>query len=491
MIPIAWTIAGSDTSGGAGIQADLKTMNALGVHGCSIITAVTAQHHHDILHINYMSSESILAQLSSLAEISPPKAIKLGMLGTISTIHHIMNFLTTYTGYSVLDTPLFSSSGIPLFDTDHHSYVTHLKKLIPLVTLMTPNIPEVETLLGHQITSSHDIQKAADMLITLGAKNVLIKGGHLNHTDFCSDYWTNGIESCWYSSKRYIHLNYRGTGCTLASAITVCLALGYTLKDALVIGKMFTNQSVRLSQKINAQSALLSHTQWPEHHIDLPYVNHTPVIHEPDACISCGPEPLGLYPIVDSLEWLKRLIPTGIKTAQLRMKHTSGTALEHDIKDSITLCKKNNVRLFINDHWKLALKYDAYGVHLGQEDIVTADIHIIRAQGLRLGISTHCYHEVARAHTLNPSYIACGPIFTTTSKIMPFQPQGITALNRWQRTLHYPLVAIGGINDSNIDDILKTGVNGIAMISAITQTIDPLRITQQFLKKVTDYVTQY
>jgi rhodanese-related sulfurtransferase len=115
----------------------------------------------------------------------------------------------------------------------------------------------------------------------------------------------------------------------------------------------------------------------------------------------------------------------------------------------------------------------AYGVHLGQEDLNDADVHKIHAAGLRLGISTHCYYEVARAHAYHPSYIAIGPVFKTDSKIMSFPPQGLDRLHYWRRLLpNYPLVAIGGINEMNMQDVLATGVDGVAMISAITKAKD-------------------
>lgn len=128
-------------------------------------------------------------------------------------------------------------------------------------------------------------------------------------------------------------------------------------------------------------------------------------------------------------------------------------------------------------------------MHLGQEDINTADIKMIFKAGLRLGISTHSYYEVARAHSLKPSYMACGPIFSTTSKMMPFVPQGLIQLKRWRRTLDYPLVAIGGINLERLPDVLMTNVDGIALISDITETQDPIARTKQLLTMMNQYAT--
>lgn len=202
---------------------------------------------------------------------------------------------------------------------------------------------------------------------------------------------------------------------------------------------------------------------------------------------SCGKKSIGLYPVVDSVDWVKWLLPIGVTSIQLRIKNKHGIELEHEISESIKIAKEYDARLFINDYWEIALKHDAYGVHLGQEDINTADINLIRNAGLRLGISTHNEDEIARAYALKPSYLACGPVYPTTSKIMPHQPLGIHQLKEYQQSLNYPIVAIGGIAMHNIKNVLATSVNGIALISAITKAHDPIHATQQLLKAVSQY----
>lgn len=201
--------------------------------------------------------------------------------------------------------------------------------------------------------------------------------------------------------------------------------------------------------------------------------------------LDCGTTALGLYPIVDSTAWVKRLLPLGVKTIQLRIKNNPH--VESEIQQSILLARQYEARLFINDYWELAIRHGAYGVHLGQEDLKEADVEKIRRAGLRLGVSTHCYDEVTCADAVQPSYIACGPIYHTTSKIMSFSPQGIERLKHWRRTLKYPLVAIGGITQERLLDVLETGVDGIALISAITQADDPEGATRQLLTTVNQY----
>ena len=197
---------------------------------------------------------------------------------------------------------------------------------------------------------------------------------------------------------------------------------------------------------------------------------------------SCGPKALGLYPVVDSVEWLKKLLPLGVSTIQLRIKNKDLPELEEAIKEGVELAQHYQARLFINDYWELAIKHGAYGVHLGQEDLVIADIDKIYQAGLRLGVSTHSADEINNALNVDPSYLAFGPIYPTTSKVMPFSPQGLQRLQTWCQSLTYPVVAIGGINEDRMNEVLATGVNGVAMISAITQAEDPIAMTQQLLK---------
>lgn len=194
---------------------------------------------------------------------------------------------------------------------------------------------------------------------------------------------------------------------------------------------------------------------------------------------------LGLYPVVDSLEWISRLLKAGITTIQLRIKDLPEDQVEGEIKQAITLGHQYNARLFINDYWRLAIKHGAYGVHLGQEDLDNADLNAIQEAGLRLGISTHNEQELARAKSLRPSYIALGHIFPTTTKAMPSSPQGLEALKQQvENTPDYPTVAIGGISLERVPDVIATGVGSVALVSAITKAKDWRQATAQLIHLV-------
>ena len=181
--------------------------------------------------------------------------------------------------------------------------------------------------------------------------------------------------------------------------------------------------------------------------------------------------PLGLYVIVDSSDWVERLAKLNVKTIQLRIKDRTQEALEQEVKRSAAIAKKYKLNLFINDYWQLAIKYQCFGVHLGQEDLQLANMHKIAQAGLHLGVSTHNHVELAFALSFSPSYVALGAIYPTTTKALKYPEQGIKRLKIWRHlTPNTQLVAIGGINDSNIQDVADTGVDSIAMISFITQS---------------------
>ncbi|AXF62825.1 MULTISPECIES: thiamine phosphate synthase [unclassified Leclercia] len=192
---------------------------------------------------------------------------------------------------------------------------------------------------------------------------------------------------------------------------------------------------------------------------------------------------LGLYPVVDSVAWIERLLAAGVKTIQLRIKDKQDDEVEADVVAAIALGRRYDARLFINDYWRLAIKHQAYGVHLGQEDLETTDIEAIRAAGLRLGVSTHDDMEIDVALAARPSYIALGHVFPTQTKQMPSAPQGLEQLARHiERLGDYPTVAIGGISLERAPAVLATGVGSIAMVSAITQADDWQAATTQLLQ---------
>jgi hydroxymethylpyrimidine kinase/phosphomethylpyrimidine kinase/thiamine-phosphate diphosphorylase len=486
--PIAWTIAGSDSGGGAGIQSDLRSFHDFGVHGCTVITALTAQNSMTISNIRATDSEQIMAQIEALDSDLAAQAIKLGMLANSTIIRCIASYLKSYSGFVVCDPVLQSSNNHSLLDSDA---LQAFKQLLPRIDLLTPNIGEAETLTGLTITTTEQLTHAAQALLAVGVRAVLITGGHfkpINNQRL--DYYCDKDHSFWLAGENIATDHSHGSGCTLSSAITAAIAKGYELRDALVLAKAYTSQGLRHSVQLGSGPGPVAHLGFPKQLEDLPHLTPhlTPhLIPKADGLplefASCGDE-LGIYPVVDSIEWLEKLMPLGITTIQLRIKNADAN-LSAIIAHAVLLAQRYRVRLFINDHWQLAIEHSAYGVHLGQEDIESADLKAISAAGLRLGISTHSYYEIARAHAIGPSYIAIGPIYATNTKVMRFSERGLERLRQWVRLLkpRYLLTAIGGINLERAPGVLATGVNSCAVVSAITLADDYQDAVRLFLQQ--------
>ena len=189
-----------------------------------------------------------------------------------------------------------------------------------------------------------------------------------------------------------------------------------------------------------------------------------------------------LYPVVEDVKLLGRLLALGITTVQLRIKDPNDPALKKAVAQAISLGKEYDAQIFINDHWEMALEMGAYGIHLGQTDLVKADLLAIARQGVRLGISTRSQSELELTRWIAPSYLAIGHIFPTPTKQMPTPPQGIAQLQKSVEHLkgEIPCVAIGGIDLSNAASVWATGVDAIAVVRAISESTDLVQRVQAF-----------
>lgn len=479
--PIVWTIAGSDSGGGAGIQADLQTFHDLSTFGCSIITAVTAQNSQTVIANQELGLEIINAQWQALSQDLPAKAVKLGMLGSSQLVLLLAERLREIKTFVVCDPVMVATSGAVLLDD--LAIATVVREIFPQSDIITPNRFEAEKLTQIAIQTPQDMVTAAQKLLQTGAKSVLLKGGHiLDDEKTALDYWTDGKMELWLSGERFAHLHTHGAGCTLSSAIAALLAQNYELTDAIVLAKMYVSQGIRKAKPQGSGPGPVMHLGFPAEACDLPRVFSSLVDLKQQLIFpDCGPWPIGLYPIVPSSQWVARLLALGVKTIQLRLKNLAIAEIEQEIAQAIAIAREYDARLFINDFWELAIKHGAYGVHLGQEDLSTADLNILYQSGLRFGVSTHNHVELARALALCPSYVAFGPIFATNSKPMAFQPQGLAKLAQFRQLTVIPLVAIGGIDLHNFREVMATGVDGIAMIAAITQASDVASVVDTLL----------
>lgn len=511
--PIVWCIGGSDSGGGAGIQADLLTVSDLAVHGCTVITAVTAQNSIAVTDVFALSANMLCSQLNALWQDLPPAAIKIGLLADDLQIEALALWLATHQPKCpvIWDPVLVASTGRCLSDISAQACLALLQQ----VQLFTPNLPELAYFVRkNQQASAADTEEAHAQLTALreiypGA--ILLKGGHGAPTK------DNGIIDLFVPaaeqgaaaegsvvegavklcSDRLNNPHQHGTGCTLASAIAALWAQDYNLTDAIVLGRAYLQQSLRAGYTTGQGAGSLARLGWPLQQQDFPALYTSPVHAVTDTAASYTnstttgttanstpqaktpafarlSQSIGLYPVLDDISWLKRLLPLGLHTVQLRLKNKTEQELRAQISAAVEFCRDYQIQLFINDHWQLAIEYQAYGVHLGQEDLQQADLAAIAGAGLRLGVSTHGYAELATVLRLRPSYIALGHIFPTQTKQMPSKPQGLKRLADYVWLCDdIPTVAIGGIAEHNISAVLQTGVRGVAVVSAITKAAQP------------------
>lgn len=254
-IPIALTIAGSDSGGGAGIQADLKTFAALGVHGTSAITCVTAQNPKRVLAIQACRGEIVRGQIDAVLEELPPAAVKTGMLYSAEIIRVVAEFFESNRRLPlVVDPVMISTSGSRLLKPSAIKLLQ--KRLLPLATLVTPNLDEAKILTGRHLKSIEDLRAAAKQIHEEFGCAALVKGGHLRNFNEAVDIFFDGENELLLSAPFVKGMHTHGTGCTYSAAITGFLALGHELPEAAARAKEFISQAIAESYVIGKHSAL-------------------------------------------------------------------------------------------------------------------------------------------------------------------------------------------------------------------------------------------
>lgn len=250
------TIAGSDSSGGAGIQADLKTFSAIGTYGMSVITAITAQNTQGVFDVEELSQNIIKKQIEVVFEDIKPKSTKIGMVSSPEIILEISNTLKKYDVENlVVDPVMISKSGYSLLKPEAKAKL--IKYLIPMAYIVTPNVPEAEEITGIKINTVEDMKIAGIKILSMGPKYVLMKGGHLEGEAIDLLIGEETFEI--FKSKRLNRKNTHGTGCTISSAIASHLALGYNIKDSVKLSKEYITSAIENSFDIG-------HGVGPVHH---------------------------------------------------------------------------------------------------------------------------------------------------------------------------------------------------------------------------------
>ncbi|MGC4062728.1 MAG: bifunctional hydroxymethylpyrimidine kinase/phosphomethylpyrimidine kinase [Aquabacterium sp.] len=472
--PIVWSIAGHDSSGGAGLSADQRAADALGTHLCPVIASITAQHSNGVEAVFAVPVTQLEAQLKALSMDMPPAVIKTGLLGHVALIEAMARWVDRLRIDNpnlalVVDPVLGASAGGAAFADDTVLWA-YRRELLPRATLLTPNRAEARRLLGLDGVHNgprEDTPRLAERLREMGAQGVVITGGDAPHEGWAVDWMSVPHAQGWLCAPRVDTPHHHGSGCTFATACASALALGHNSADAIVIGKMTTHQAL-LNSHAAGQGAgpVIAGTAKPLGPLpylglghDLPWqLTHGDDTNKP-LFKPFTPPADGLYGILPDSAMIEAAAQAGLGCLQLRHKAMEGA--QAHIKASARHCTEHGGTLFINDHWQAALRLlhaphvtDAsklkLGLHLGQEDLLAlrdADkARLLAARGrILLGLSSHSLWELARAAGCGASLIACGPVQATTTKDMPWRPQGERNLRWWVTHSPAPVVAIGGL----------------------------------------------
>jgi len=256
MLSVALTIAGSDPSGGAGLQADLKTFHRFGVYGEAVVTLITVQNTRGVTQVSTLDPELVAAQIKAVIDDIPPQAAKIGALGSREIVDAVAREARHFTFPLVVDPVMISKHGVRLIDLD----ATHalVERLIPQTFLLTPNLEEAAALAGFPVDDRDAMARAAEKLASLGAANVLVKGGHLDG-DALDLLYLSGGEIREFIEPRIETRHTHGSGCTLSAAITAELAKGTPLAEAVARAKVFITEAIRTAPRLGRGQGPLNH----------------------------------------------------------------------------------------------------------------------------------------------------------------------------------------------------------------------------------------
>ncbi len=480
------TIAGHDPIHGAGITADLATWAAMGLGGCSVVTALTVQNSQGLAQVLPVDAAVVRDALQAVLRDGEPAAIKVGMLGSVAVAREVSDFLAARACPVVVDPVLSGSNGRHAFEAHQACWLMTLWTVMRHADVITPNLPEAAALVG---VSPARVAEHLPQLRALCRGAVVVKGGHGEGPESMD--WVYDGERCAELSTPRTPGSAHGSGCVFSAVLAGMLAQGWDVFDASCEAKLRTAAGVAQALWVGAgrpnthaaaklSSAALPTLRWAG----------TPDARDPPSFLPPA-HPLGFYAVLPDVDWITRALTWGVRTLQLRIK--AGTMPEAERRAQLRAAVRAaravpGAQLFINDDWRDALELGAQGVHLGQEDLAEADIPALRRSGLRLGVSSHTPLEMSRAHAVRPSYVALGPVYPTTLKAMAYKPLGLARLRDWAQRYQpaYPVVAIGGIDLARAPGVLACGVGSVAVVSALTQAADPRAAAAQFLHLVGD-----
>ena len=447
------TIAGSDCSGGAGVQADIRTIGQLGGYATSVVTALTVQTSMGVLHSEAVSATLVRQQLRAVLNDLQPLGIKTGMLPNREVVEVVAQELTAYRQSHpdvaiVLDPVMVSSSGMPLMSVE--AIDTFVRQLYPLCTLITPNMPEAKVLANYGIAPAKDEHAW------------LLKGGHAEGDEKCDRLYVDGKVAAFHHST--IHTQgMHGTGCRLSSAIATLMALGQPLNEAV-------RRGIDCLQADLQASVGVSYGLGP---MRVQYISHE---------TERFSQVLGI----------EQALMGGCRWIQLRMKGASTERIIATGREVAQLCHHYGAVLIVDDHVDVVGAIGADGVHLGRHDMSPVMARKLLGNNSIIGGTANTIDDVRRLAEAGVDYIGCGPYRYTTTKsnLSPILGaegyHSITHLMR-QEGISIPMVAIGGIEPDDIPLLLDSGVQGVAVSGTVLRAKYPKEQMKLIINKVKEH----
>lgn len=444
------TIAGSDCSGGAGLQADIRTIGQLGGHAASVVTALTVQNSMGVLHSESVSATLVRQQLRAVLNDLQPLAIKTGMLPTREVVEVVAQELTAYRQSHpdvciVLDPVMVSTSGMPLMQAD--AIGTFVEMLYPQATLITPNMPEAKVLAGYGLGPGKD-QHAW-----------LLKGGHAEGDKKCDRLYMDG-QVLTFSHEAVYTQGMHGTGCRLSSAIATLLAQGQSLTDAVRGGIEYLQSDLRASVGVSYGLGRMR----------VQFISHA----------------TSEYSQVRGIE---QALMGGCRWIQLRMKEATAEQIVATGREVSELCHRFGAVFIVDDHVELVDAIGADGVHLGRHDMSPVEARKLLGDDSIIGGTANTIDDVRLLAAAGVDYIGCGPYRYTTTKanLSPILgAEGYLRITRQMRQegISVPMVAIGGIEPDDVELLLDSGVQGVAVSGTVLRAEQPKEQMKVIINKV-------
>ncbi|WP_169303740.1 bifunctional hydroxymethylpyrimidine kinase/phosphomethylpyrimidine kinase [Syntrophothermus lipocalidus] len=483
------TIAGSDSGGGAGIQADLKTFAALGVYGTSVITAVTAQNTLGVQGVGGIDPALVEQQMDSVFLDIKVEAAKTGMLYDEGIIRAVARKLGEHRVRNVVVDPVMvSTTGHRLLLPEAERAMREL--MMPAADFVTPNPDEASVLWGASIRKEADLHQAARAIRDMGARFVIITG--VKRGERCLDLAFDGREFRELEGPYIPTPNTHGTGCTYSAALASFLAYGMEPWEAAQAAKDFVTTGLRYSYSPGKGSGPVNHSAlyYPGTVADRAVARLRSLVF---ANWRKRPEP-GREPVLnliigspwcsgqDYAELAEKAIRMGTRVIQLREK-------EKDSREMIEVglrvarsCREHGAIFIVNDRADVAVAVGADGVHLGQTDIPPEVARAMMGPGKIVGVSVSTVEEARAAIAAGADYLGLGPVFATASKQDAAPPCGLETVRQVASFSPVPVIAIGGITPENAREVLNAGAAGVAVISAVWDSPDPWDQMRRFIE---------